>query len=423
MERYKKEFTKIRKVLEENPKGLTIIEIAEKIDVNRNTTAKYLDLLQVLGHVEMKSFGPSKVFTISDRIPLSTLLNLTSEAIIVLDKTWRVVKVNNEFLNLIQKDREDILGKRIDELEAPLSKQLKLISDVYKIPDSEEKMEIAYKNSDGVNVYFNVNLIPIIFETMSKGLCIVLRNINQRKLAEERLKESERKYRTVFENTGTATAILEEDTTISLANKKCEELSGYTIEEIVNKKRWTEFCHPEDMERMKNYHDLRREDSELAPRKYEFRFITKSGEIKNILLTIDVIPETLKSVASLLDITEWKKFENQCKIISQNLSDLLLILNNEFIIEYINNNPLKELLGYEIEELSGKNGLEIMHPDDREKVIQEFKKSSQNGETKLKARLRHRNGNYIGIEVIINIFKDNYGNLKNFIVIKNSNHN
>lgn len=419
MERYKKEFNKIKALLKDNPKGLTIIDIAEKIDVNRNTTAKYLDLLQVLGHVEMKSFGPSKVFTISDRIPLSTLLNLTSEAIIVLDKLWRVVKVNNEFLNLIQKNREDILGKRIDELEAPLSKQLKLISDVYKIPESEEKMEIAYKNSDGGYLYFKVNLIPIIFETMSKGLCIVLRNITRRKLSEEKLKESERKYRTVFENTGTATAILEKDTMISLANKKCEELSGYSVEEIENKKRWTEFCHPEDLERMKKYHDLRREDSEQAPRKYEFRFITKNGEIKNILLTIDVIPGTSKSVASLLDITEWKKFENQCKLISENLSNLLLILNNEFIIEYINNNPLKELLGYKSGELSGKNGLEIIHQEDQEKFIQEFNKSLKNGETKLKARLRHSNGNYVWIEATVNIFKDNYGKLKNFIIIRN----
>ena len=41
------------------------------------------------------------------------------------------------------------------------------------------------------------------------------------------LRESEDKYRTIFETTGTATVIIEEDTTISLANKEFEKLSGF----------------------------------------------------------------------------------------------------------------------------------------------------------------------------------------------------
>ncbi len=46
------------------------------------------------------------------------------------------------------------------------------------------------------------------------------------------LRESEDKYRTIFETTGTATVIIEEDTTISLANKEFEKLSGYSKEEV-----------------------------------------------------------------------------------------------------------------------------------------------------------------------------------------------
>ncbi|GAI15672.1 unnamed protein product, partial [marine sediment metagenome] len=64
----------------------------------------------------------------------------------------------------------------------------------------------------------------------------------------------EEKYRTTFENTGTAMAIIEEDTTISLVNHQFEILTGYSKEEIEGKKRWTEFVHEEDLERMKEYH-------------------------------------------------------------------------------------------------------------------------------------------------------------------------
>ena len=58
---------------------------------------------------------------------------------------------------------------------------------------------------------------------------------------DEPLRQSEEKYRTLFETTGTATIIIEDDTTISLANKEFENLSGYTKEEIEGKKSWTDF--------------------------------------------------------------------------------------------------------------------------------------------------------------------------------------
>lgn len=45
----------------------------------------------------------------------------------------------------------------------------------------------------------------------------------------------------LFENTGTAMCILEEDKTISLVNRQFEELSGYSKEEIEGKRKWTEF--------------------------------------------------------------------------------------------------------------------------------------------------------------------------------------
>jgi signal transduction histidine kinase len=51
----------------------------------------------------------------------------------------------------------------------------------------------------------------------------------------------------------------------------------------------------------------------LAPRNYEFRFIDKYGQIKNIFLTIAMIPGTRKSVASLLDITELKYLEERVR--------------------------------------------------------------------------------------------------------------
>ena len=71
---------------------------------------------------------------------------------------------------------------------------------------------------------------------------------------EQDLMESEEKYRTLFNNTGTATVIIEEDMTISMANTQCEKLSGYSKEEIENKMKWTELVVPEDLDRMRKFY-------------------------------------------------------------------------------------------------------------------------------------------------------------------------
>jgi PAS domain S-box-containing protein len=156
-----------------------------------------------------------------------------------------------------------------------------------------------------------------------------LRDITNRKLAEEALRESEIKYRSIFETTAAATIIIEEDTTISLVNDAFEKLSGISREKMEGKRSWTEFVAEDDLPRMREYHRIRRVDPHAAPRNYEFRFVDKDGQIKDAFMTIAIIPETKKSVASILDITErkrseraLKKREKELEVKSRNLEEL-----------------------------------------------------------------------------------------------------
>ena len=131
----------------------------------------------------------------------------------------------------------------------------------------------------------------------------------ERQRSEDALRRSEQRYRTIFETTGTATIIIEADTTVSLANWQFERLSGYSRDEIEGRKSWTEVAAPDDLERMKEYHQLRRQDPDSAPSNYEFSFTNRQGDRREVLVTIAMIPGTQQSVASLLDVTELRQAE------------------------------------------------------------------------------------------------------------------
>jgi PAS domain S-box-containing protein len=163
----------------------------------------------------------------------------------------------------------------------------------------------------------------------------------ERMRSRQALQESEEKYRTVFENTGSATIIVEEDTTISLVNTKFEMLSGYPKEEIEGKKSWTEFFDEDDLANMTKHHHARRTDS-AVPATYEGRFIDRQGNVRNVLLSVSIIPGTKKTVESLIDITERKKLEEQM-LHTEKLASIGTLAAG---VAHEINNPLAIILGF-----------------------------------------------------------------------------
>jgi PAS domain S-box-containing protein len=183
----------------------------------------------------------------------------------------------------------------------------------------KEKSEHEYvmQRKDGSTFPGLVHSVPIVRGGKVCGLRGFVIDFTDRKRTEKALQDSEERYRTIFNTTGTGMVIAEEDTTISLVNTEFEKLSGYAREEVEGKKSWTELIDQEFLETMTKYHRMRRIHPHLAPTSYESRFIDKEGRLKDILLTVSLIPGTLKSVASFFEITAQKRAEKEMETLRE----------------------------------------------------------------------------------------------------------
>ena len=166
-------------------------------------------------------------------------------------------------------------------------------------------------------------------------------------------------YRAVFENTGTAMMIINADNTVFMVNSKFEELSGLKREAVEGKKSWLEFVSKEDADLMLHRHKERMRDDQDAKRSFEYRFVGKSGQVKDLVVLVDRIPGTDKSVASLSDITERKRVERDLRENEEKFRTLFMFAHDAIFLmqgdHFIDCNPgTLELFGCSYKDIVGK---------------------------------------------------------------------
>lgn len=196
------------------------------------------------------------------------------------------------------------------------------------------------------------------------GAVVVFKDITDRKLAEEALRESEEKYRAIFEAAVAGTVIIEQDATISLANPVMEKITGYTREEVEGKKSWTEFVFGEDIERLR---DLRSAADASSPVSYEFKTADRNTNIKDIFMTIARIPGTSKSVASFMDITERKRAEERVRREAARV-ELLAEVSQELTNAGVKYQSVLSAVARRVARLFGDSCVIMLHSEDGQHV-------------------------------------------------------
>ena len=125
------------------------------------------------------------------------------------------------------------------------------------------------------------------------------------------------RYKTIFENTGTATVLIEDDMTISMVNSELERISGITQHDIQGKMKFPDLIAEPDRERVMENHRRRRKAPGRAPRNYPCRILVPNDGVRECILTVALIQGTRQSVASITDISRQKELEREIAKISE----------------------------------------------------------------------------------------------------------
>jgi len=313
MDLYQDEHIQIKKILKDSPHGMSVTEIARAIDKNKHSVGRYLDILHVSGQVEMRTYGKAKVFSLSSRIPINTMLGFASDLIIVLDREFRIVKINDSFLQLIKKTREEITGKNVlflpiaDPSVEPLIEKIKtsLNSGVF---DPNAVIQID------VNHFYRQKIIPTVFDDGAQGMTIILEDISDQKIADRSLLASEERFRLMAENIRDG-LIISENGKMVYANRRVEEIFGYPREELILLSP-SDLAAPEEKERIESM-IAQCGDSRDVPTDLTFWIVRKDGERRFIYNRITAIEHesTLIKYIVITDMTAGRemhdKLENQ----------------------------------------------------------------------------------------------------------------
>ena len=287
----------------------------------------------------------------------------------------------------------------------------KLLKDIAQIAlgkTAEGRIEIHTPKGDKIAEYRSN---PIFSDNKVVGIQTILEDILERKKAEETLRESEEKYRNLFESAMDAIVTLDLKGSITAVNSSVlrfgyekEDLVGKNILDFVSKEYWPavmrDFSKVAQGEPAKNEVELAVPTGKILV-EYHAGAIAKENNVAGVLINIRDVTERKKSEELLRESEE--RFRGLFESIQDPVG--IFVGKGGHLIDY--NTAFKKSSGYTDEELQGKVFLDFVHPDDRVMVLEKYQTEYSEDEFPMIYEIRgvNKKGECIPLELSVSAYK------------------
>jgi PAS domain S-box-containing protein len=312
MENPHEEYERIKDFLKQDSQGMNIREIAEGLNVNRNSIAKYLDILTSQDEVDVRIYGKSKVYRLAQRVPISGLLQFSSNWIIILNSGMKVVQLNDAYIRYSGMQINRIMHRNISDIPIiPCNHPAIPYLAGMALSGKEVHDELSFATSTG-RVFLKVTATPTIFQDQSAGIILVFEDITERKKYEIALKHSEEKFRNLVEASVDWIWEIDSARKYTYSSPQVKIILGYEPEEIVGKTPF-DLMQPRTEERESRLFFTAENsgDNNTSLLSFENTFVHKDGHL--VILETKGIPFYEKSGAHAgyrgiaRDITDYKR--------------------------------------------------------------------------------------------------------------------
>jgi|Deesub1362B_J571_1020462.scaffolds.fasta_scaffold01641_5 PAS domain S-box-containing protein len=349
------------------------------------------------------------------------LFENANDLIVVLNMEGVIEEVNRAVEEKVGLSREKIVGRRVEEFIHPdfhsmLRKRVSQILETKRSPDSFQEYRVI--DAKGETFWVEGRGRPILKDGKVVGIQVIMRDVTQRKRAEEALRESEEKYRSLVENSHTGIYIIQ-DGVYKFVNQKLCEITGYSKEELIGMD-FRRLIAPESSHVIEG--SLKRQRGEAGAARFEFKGLRKDGERRDALVySVPIIYKGKPAVqGNLIDITDIKRAQEKLKMLAsivENVSEAICSMDLEGRITYWNAHA-ETLFGYAKEEIIGKH-ISVLVPEDRKGEVEYcMKLASERGYISgFETERVKKNGERFPVELTATALRDDKGEIKGFISI------